>query len=333
MKLLVCGEGKVGKTSLIESFLGNEVPEQYLPTIGNVTNKKVYLLKENDKTLKIQLSIWDLGGQRSFNPFNPSLYSNTDIAILVFDLTRPKETLNNLKEVFLKSLNQNSEDFLLLYVGNKIDILEKDNSVKMALQEFFAQNDHLMLTSAKTGENVADCFELLLSTYLKKEEILNPDLILDNPSNAFHNLISKDEEKLKNKLIKITEIDSVLENIEPKPKLVEEEKVVEKEEKEDKEIKYYEFLRKELDQNELQRLEVTDRFLISLSELEDTIKHLKKSKTTSLIGLIDDLKKILISAKKEFEKNADLMIKLNSEEFELMKVISKFNEEQSIINQ
>lgn len=279
------------------------------------------------------ISIWDLGGQRSFNPFNPSIYTNTDIAILVFDLTRPKETLKNLKREFLKNLNQNSEDFLLLYVGNKIDLLEKDNSLKMAIQEFFAQNDHLMLTSAKTGENVADCFELLLSTYLRKEEILNPDLILDNPSSVFHNLIGKDEEKLKNKLIKITEIESVLEKIKPIPKTVKEEKVIEEEAKEDKEVKYYEFLRKELDQNELQRLEVLDRFLISLSELDDTIKHIKKSKTTSVIGLIDDLKKILINAKKEFKKNANLMIKLNSEEFELIKVISKFDEEQSLLNQ
>ncbi len=330
IKLIVLGEGKVGKTSLVEVFLGNAIPVQYLPTIGNTTNKKNYILKENEKTLKIMLSIWDLGGQRSFNPFNPSLYANSDIAILVFDLTRPKETLQNLKNEFLENANKYSEDFLLLYVGNKIDLLSEEKPVKIAIKEYLTQNDHLMLTSAETGENVVDCFELLIYTFLKKAEMLNPDIVLNNPANEFLNLIGKNEEKLKSKLIDLANIDSIFQKIKPHPKKVKEESIIEKE---DKELKYYEFLRQELDKNEMKRIEVVDRFLKNLSELDDTIKHLKKSQIKSILGLIDNLKSLLINSMKDFEKNANLLIKLNREEFELVKVISKYNEEQSILNQ
>ncbi|MFX1363330.1 MAG: Rab family GTPase [Promethearchaeota archaeon] len=330
IKIVICGEGKVGKTSLVDAFLGNEIPEQYLPTIGNITNKKDYILKENDKKLKILISIWDLGGQRSFNPFNPSVYTNTDIAILVFDLTRPKETLEKLKEDFLETLNKYSEDFLSLYVGNKLDLLDKPESTKIAIQEILAKNDHIMLTSAKTGENVAECFELLISSYLKREEILNPDLIISNPTKEFYSVIGKNEEKLKSKLLDLTKIDSIFESIKLKPKKVEKESAIEKLDKKDEEQKYNDFLRQELDKNEEQRLELLDRFLINLSELDETINHLKKSQTESILELIDDLKRILINSIKDFEKNANLMIKLNREEFELVKVISKLNEEQSM---
>lgn len=276
------------------------------------------------------ISIWDLGGQRSFNPFNPSVYTNTDIAILVFDLTRPKETLEKLKEDFLETLNKYSEDFLSLYVGNKLDLLDKPESTKIAIQEILAKNDHIMLTSAKTGENVAECFELLISSYLKREEILNPDLIISNPTKEFYSVIGKNEEKLKSKLLDLTKIDSIFESIKLKPKKVEKESAIEKLDKKDEEQKYNDFLRQELDKNEEQRLELLDRFLINLSELDETINHLKKSQTESILELIDDLKRILINSIKDFEKNANLMIKLNREEFELVKVISKLNEEQSM---
>ncbi|MFX1499583.1 MAG: Rab family GTPase [Promethearchaeota archaeon] len=330
IKIVICGEGKVGKTSLVDAFLGNEIPEQYLPTIGNITNKKDYTLKENDKTLKILVSIWDLGGQRSFNPFNPSIYTNTDIAIIVFDLTRPKETLENLKEYFLENLNKNSEDFLVLYVGNKLDLLDNPKTTKIAIQDFLTKNDNIMLTSAKTGENVAECFELLISTYLKREEVLNQDLIISNPTKKFYNNIGKNEEKLKSKLLDLTKIDSIFESIQLKPKKVEEESAIEKIDKKDEEEGYYDFLRKELDKNEVQRLELLDRFLINLSELDETINHLKKSHYESILKLIDDLKRIFINSIKDFEENTNLMMKLNREEFELVKVISKFNEGQSI---
>ena len=109
LKLVVLGEGEVGKTSIINAFLGKEIPEQYLPTIGSITSKKEYVIKENENEVRIILSIWDAGGQRSFNPLNPRIYADLDIALLVFDLSRPKITLQNIKSEYLKNVNHYSE--------------------------------------------------------------------------------------------------------------------------------------------------------------------------------------------------------------------------------
>ncbi len=323
LKLVVLGEGEVGKTSIINAFLGKEIPEQYLPTIGSITSKKEYVIKENENEVRIILSIWDAGGQRSFNPLNPRIYADLDIALLVFDLSRPKITLQNIKSEYLKNVNHYSEEFFSIFIGNKLDLFSVNNEVKTTIRSFLAKNDHLIFVSAKTGENVNECLELLVYTFLRKAEIMYPEEVFTNISKHFLKLIGKNEKQLKSRLMNLINIDTVLQKIKPKPK-VKKEAVVEKK---DKELKYYEFLKQELQKNEIHKNKVMDRFLINLSELDKTIKHIKKSQSKSVEELIINLKDFLITAKKDFEKNVDLISKLNREEFELVKIITKFKEE------
>jgi len=325
LKLVVLGEGEVGKTSIVKSFIGKEIPGQYLPTIGSVTTKKEYVIKENQNEVRIILSIWDAGGQRSFNPLNPVIYADLDIALLVIDLSRLKETLQNIKSEYLENANRYSEEILSILVGNKLDLFSVNNEVNKTIQGFLTKNDHLIFTSAKTGENITECFELLIYTFLRKAEIMYPDVILNNISKLFLKLIGKDEKQLKSRLINLTNIDKVFQKVKPKLEIKKEAEI----EKKDKDLVYFEFLKQELQKNEIQKNEVTDRFLINLSELDKTIKHIKKSQSKSVEESVINLKDFLTTAKKDFEKNVDVISKLNREEFELVKIITKFREERS----
>jgi small GTP-binding protein len=325
LKLVVLGEGEVGKTSIINAFLGKEIPKQYLPTIGSVTTKKEYIIKEKRNEIRIILSIWDAGGQRSFNPLNPVIYADLDIVLLVFDLSRPKETLQNLKSEYLEYSNRYSEEFISIIVGNKLDLFSVNDEMNKTIRGYLTRNDHLIFTSAKTGENITECLELMIYTFLRKAEILYPEVVLNNISQLFLKLISKNEKKLKNQLINLANIDKFFQKVKPKRKVKKEVDI----EKKDKDLVYYEFLKQELQKNEIQKNEVMDRFLINLSELDKTIKHIKKFQSKSVEESFVDLKEFLMIAKKEFEKNLDLISKLNREEFELVKIITKFREEHS----
>ncbi len=328
VKLVILGEGDVGKTSIINAFMGRSFPEQYLPTIGSETTKKEYVIKDNSNIIRILVSIWDTGGQRSFNPFNPALYKNIDIALLVFDLTRPKETLKLLKQEFLEHINNQSEDVLRLFIGNKLDAITNDKQIKTNLINFLAKNDNLVLVSAKTGENITNCFELLMYTFLRKAEMLYPDIVQNDTAAAFLNLINKNESQLKNGLLNLKNLDSELKKQKIKPQSKEESI----EEKEVKELKYYDFLKQELEKNSTQKINIMDQFLINLSELDKTIEHLKKIHSKSSKNLIDNLKELLTTTKQDFEQNVDLIANLNREEFELVKIISKTKEEQFKLN-
>ena len=322
LKLILLGEGGVGKTSIVNAFIGNEISSEYLPTIGSITIRKDYVLTKKATTIRV--NIWDFGGQRSFNPFNPAFFKNVDVALFVFDLSKPIETLENIKQEFLENLQNYSEDFISIIVGNKLDLLTEENKLKNAINRFLSKRDHLLFTSAKTQENVNQCFELLIHTFLSKAEVMDPDVILENTSNDFLELIGKNQKELNTQIININNIDSVLKKYIRKPKGKEENT----EEKEITELKYYDFLKQELKKNVAQKNDILDQFLINLSELDKTVKHIQKSHIKSVRALIDNLKELFITSKRDFDKGLDLLAKLNREEFELVKIISKTKKNQ-----
>jgi len=326
LKLIVLGEGEVGKSSIINAFIGEEISDRYMPTIGSLTFRKEYALKEISKI--IRLNIWDLGGQKSFNPYNPAHYANADLALLVFDLTKPEITLKNLKKEFEEKMSISSEECISLFVGNKMDLFDVDRGFKSTLQDFFNDRDHFILLSAKTGVNIKECFEILIFTYLQRAELLAPDLVKENTANDFLKSIERDEKSLKGKLVNLKSIDSALENFKSIPKA----KAEDSTENETSELKYHEFIQQELTKVIHQKDNTRDQFLINLSELEKTLTHIRKSNIKSVGEVIDNLQVLLINSKNDFEQNLELLQKLNREENELMIISSKIKKENQEVN-
>jgi Rho family protein len=120
IKLTIVGLWGVGKTSVVNSFVGKDFPSMYIPTIGSNIARKEYKLKD----IHIRLNIWDIGGQRSFNPLNPVFFSNLDVAFLIFDLSNPKESLQEIKKMYLKNVSNFSPDCIIYLIGNKSDLIK-----------------------------------------------------------------------------------------------------------------------------------------------------------------------------------------------------------------
>lgn len=301
--------------------MGEEISERYMPTIGSVTFRKEYVLKEISKI--IRLVIWDLGGQKNFNPYNPAYYANADLALLIFDLTNPENTLKNLKKEFEEKMSTSSEECISLFVGNKLDLFDIDKGFKNTLQNFFNDRDHFILLSAKTGVNIKECFELLIFTYLQRAELLAPDLVQENSANLFLKSLGRDEKSLKSNITNLKSIDSALEQLKSIPKA----KAEVHTENDTSELKYHEFIQQELYKVGHQKDNIRDQFLINLSELEKTLAHIKKSNIKSVGDVIINLKNLLSTSKRDFEQNLELIQKLNREENELIIISSKLNNE------
>ena len=91
-KILLLGDGAVGKTSLVHRFVEGVFKEQYKATIGVDIFQKVV----NTPAGECELQIWDLSGQSHFSAVRSKFYSKAEGALLVFDLTNA-DTFNNLE--------------------------------------------------------------------------------------------------------------------------------------------------------------------------------------------------------------------------------------------
>ena len=317
LKIAILGEGGVGKTSIVNKYLGEEFQSDYIPTIGSNTNKKYYEFSE--KELSIRINIWDFGGQRSFNPINPIFYSNVDIAILVFDLSRPAETLENIKKYFLGNLNEYSTDFISLIVGNKLDLISLTNEFKQVMKKFLNEGDYFALMSAKTGENVKECFDLLIYNYLKRAELLTPDIVQENISDSYLKIVGKDEDKLRSCVTTLNSLDSPLveiRSIDPNKNSVE--NVLN-----DDDVKYHNFIQKELIKVNNQKRHTFDQFLVNLSNFEIALNDLKISRGKSFEMIKESLKTILNDSRENFTQNYSFIQRLNREENELRTIYLK----------
>ncbi len=165
-KLILGGDGGVGKTSMVHRFIENIFQADYKATIGVYIAKKECIFEGLDG--KIRFMIWDLAGQEQFKRLRQIYLHNSEAGILVYDITDRKsfDNVKNWCEDFKKSPPREK---ILILVGNKID-LEDSRVVSTAEGVDLAKQLDLPFieTSAKTGENIDDAFRILALSITKK---------------------------------------------------------------------------------------------------------------------------------------------------------------------
>ena len=153
-KIVLLGEGAVGKTSLVHRYVQDTFSSDYKVTIGsNFLLKKVEL----DQNVRVLLQIWDLSGQDAFRSVRAQYYLYSRGAILVFDLTR-RSTFQNLERWYSDLIDKTGTIPLMLF-GNKSD-LEDQVQVDQPQAEEMARrfNATYVETSALTGDGVEESF-------------------------------------------------------------------------------------------------------------------------------------------------------------------------------
>jgi len=169
-KIVLVGDGGVGKTALVNNYVSGEFFEYYHQTIGVNFFAKEQLIKlkraEKFGETIIKFYIWDTGGQDRFDNIRPMYYRDAMGALLVFDLCRShsfdriSKWLDELNE---KLVLEDLENFQIILVGNKVDIRDEQGCLRSEIANKLANDKGLLYieTSAKTGINVVQAFRLL----------------------------------------------------------------------------------------------------------------------------------------------------------------------------
>lgn len=166
LKMVVLGDPRVGKTSIILRFTDNAFSRTYLPTVGvNLSEKTIKVDGKN-----IQLVLWDLAGQSKFERTRIHFYQGAEVFLLVFDLTNEK-SFSNIREWYDDISGLLNKQNICYLVGNKKDLEEKRiidyKSAKRLAKELSL---NYFETSALTGENIISIFKSVGKEIIKSEK-------------------------------------------------------------------------------------------------------------------------------------------------------------------
>ena len=165
MKIIVIGNGKVGKSTLALKFVKNIFTTEYKQTLGvDFLNIKKYI-KKIDQT--IDFYIWDTAGQDHFNAITRRYYRGADACLIVFAIN-DKDSFIQVKSWHKKMKNE-CGDIPTALVMSKID-LKAEQKISDEEAEKLAKELGIKLfkVSSKEGIMVEECFEYLAEKNYQK---------------------------------------------------------------------------------------------------------------------------------------------------------------------
>mmetsp|Transcript_10799 Transcript_10799/g.44252 ORF Transcript_10799/g.44252 Transcript_10799/m.44252 type:complete len:214 (+) Transcript_10799:68-709(+) len=170
-KLILVGDGGVGKTTFVKRHLTGEFEKKYLATIG----VEVHPLRFHTNFGSICFNCWDTAGQEKFGGLRDGYYIQGQCAIVMFDVTS-RTSYKNVPN-WHRDLVRVCDAIPIVLCGNKVD--EKDRKV-MPKQITFHRKKNLQYydISAKTNYNFEKPF-----IYLGKKVLGQPGLtFVDQPA-------------------------------------------------------------------------------------------------------------------------------------------------------
>ena len=174
-KLVIIGDGGVGKTTFVKRHITGEFQKPYIPTKG----AEVSFIDFSTSRGLIRFNIWDTAGQEKFGTLRECYYIEAHCAIVMFDLTS-RQTYKNVPK-WHKDLTKICENIPIVLVGNKADV--KDRKLK-ARQINFHRKRNLQYydVSAKSNYQYEKPFVWLLRQLTGDPSLVLLDaLVLQQP--------------------------------------------------------------------------------------------------------------------------------------------------------
>ena len=175
LKIIVVGNGRVGKTTLTIKYVKNIYTTEYKKTLGvDFLNTQRYI-KSIDK--EVDFYIWDTAGQDYYNSITRRYYKGADAALIVFAIN-DKESFDNVTSWYDKVI-QECDKIPIILVMSKIDLKNEavinDNQAEELAKSL---NIKFMKVSSKDGIMVNEVFEKLAIEHFK----------ISNSSNGLENI-------------------------------------------------------------------------------------------------------------------------------------------------
>ncbi|MCJ2564197.1 MAG: GTP-binding protein [Candidatus Thermoplasmatota archaeon] len=175
IKLCLIGDRAVGKTCLVERYMMDHFSGEYRQTMGAKVYKKVVKLQLElrEKMIEIDMTLWDIMGDLPLSDLTDEAYFRGVQGLLaVCDVTR-RSTAESLDH-WIAATPESVRNLPMCIIVNKDDLVDQ---VEVHEDDVFRLGDvfssSVVMTSAKTGNNVQQAFEFLAKSIVERQ--LGPD--------------------------------------------------------------------------------------------------------------------------------------------------------------
>ncbi len=171
IKVVLIGDGGVGKTSIVNRF--TDVVFDHRQVVTHGISIRDYFIEGKDRPTKIKF--WDFGGQEIMHSTHQIFFTKRTIYLLVVDSRR-----ENRIEYWLKSLNNRVGQVPVIIITNKID-----QNTSYAINELFLNQKYSNIRSfCRISCLTNEGFENLINL-LKKEIHESKDTNIDLPDSWY----------------------------------------------------------------------------------------------------------------------------------------------------
>lgn len=184
-KLVVIGDGAVGKTCLLYSYTQQPFDEAYLPTVfdNHITELTLpHNPREPTKNLrKLELALWDTAGQEDYDRLRPLSYPDTDVLLFCFSVDSQR-SLEHVQRRWYPEAEHFLPGVPKVLVGLKADLRDNSaiNSNKKTIPlvrtedaqdvAFKVGASAYLECSARTRVGVEEVFERAIRSVWEKEK-------------------------------------------------------------------------------------------------------------------------------------------------------------------
>ena len=187
LKIILIGDSNVGKTSLVNRYMGYEFLKNHICTINaDFKIKSISVSAE----IGAELTIWDTCGQERFRSMTRQYFKDAHGIVLVYDVGE-ENSFDNLNGWMKEIKNNSNLDPVIILVANKIDLEDRKVTKEKGMK--YAEKNGLMYveTSSKEGINVDSPFEKLTNALIQKIKE-NPNYNINTVNNKLENYGEKE---------------------------------------------------------------------------------------------------------------------------------------------
>lgn len=157
MKVVLLGEGRVGKTSIGTKWMSGT----FDPGRKKTVQAAFFENKVHTSTGVVNLQVWDTAGQEEFHAIAPIYYKDSQAALLVYSVT-DQASFERMVKWRNELQSARGDSVLIICVANKIDMVSQRVVTSQQGQDYAKSiNCQHFEVSAKTGEGIDPLFKYL----------------------------------------------------------------------------------------------------------------------------------------------------------------------------